>query len=243
MSIKKHTSEAAAQCKCSALVQKKKFVKLLYPLSVKMITIVSFVILLTGGFRIHFTELIATAIDIQGKLNRISMSKVIQTEDGQLTWKSDEEYDDSEQDYDTVQDDTEAMYREDLFEGDIVLTSNGATIFNRGVSMTGHSVGCKGRNNFSIPQLEMNAVQHNAVRQKTLLWRNGRVPYVISSVYANISKLIILEAFKEYRHLTCIRFVPKRRFDSDYIYIAPYDGCYSMVGNNGSYILRQLKIS
>ncbi|KAK6106383.1 Astacin (Peptidase M12A) family protein [Brugia pahangi] len=201
-----------------------------------MITIVSFVILLTGGFRIHFTELIATkltAIDIQGKLNRISMSKVIQTEDGQLTWKSDEEYDDSEQDYDTVQDDTEAMYREDLFEGDIVLISNGATIFNRGVSMTGHSVGCKSRNNFSIPQLEMNAVQHNAVRQKTLLWRNGRVPYVISSVYANISKLIILEAFKEYRHLTCIRFVPKRRFDSDYIYIAPYDGCYSMVGNNG----------
>ncbi|EFO21417.1 NAS-15 protein [Loa loa] len=145
------------------------------------------------------------------------------------------ENDDSEQDHDTEYDNvsSEAMYREDLFEGDIVLVSNEATVFNRGVSMTWHGTDCINRNNSSIPQIEMNAIYYNAVRQRTLLWPNGRVPYVISPVYSNISKLIILEAFKEYRLLTCIRFIPKRRFDNDYIHIAPYDGCYSMVGNNG----------
>ncbi|KAL3998580.1 Astacin (Peptidase M12A) family protein [Acanthocheilonema viteae] len=126
------------------------------------------------------------------------------------------------------------MYREDLFEGDIVLTNNGDTVFNPIEPMNRQDVGDKSQDKSSIPQVEMIAVQlHNAVRQKTLLWPKGRVPYFISAAYPNISKLIILEAFKEFHLTTCIQFIPKRQFDYNYIYIAPYDGCYSMVGNNG----------
>ncbi|VDO48126.1 unnamed protein product [Onchocerca flexuosa] len=129
--------------------------------------------------------------------------------------------------------DDDVMYREDLFEGDIVLSSNDTIAANRIPPMIWNTACCKSSSNFSVPQLEMLAIQHNAVRQKTLLWPNGRVPYVISPAYSNNSKLIIMEAFKEYRRLTCVRFVPKKLFDFNYIYIAPNDGCYSMIGNNG----------
>ncbi|VDK82033.1 unnamed protein product [Onchocerca ochengi] len=187
-----------------------------------MITLALLIILLTEEFRVYFTEINAiplTTTDLKKKLKSTSTSSAIQIED--------------EASYSTLSsEDDDDMYREDLFEGDIVL-SNNITVANRIPSIVWNTACCKSPNNFSIPQLEMLAIQHNAVRQKTLLWPNGRVPYVISPAYSNISKLIIMEAFKEYRRQTCIRFVPKKSFDFNYIYITPNDGCYSMIGNNG----------
>ncbi|OZC12701.1 shTK domain protein [Onchocerca flexuosa] len=189
----------------------------------QMITLTLLIILLTGEFRVHFTEIaipLATT-DNKKKLDSTSTSSAIQIEDeaSYLKWLSSE--------------DDDVMYREDLFEGDIVLSSNDTIAANRIPPMIWNTACCKSSSNFSVPQLEMLAIQHNAVRQKTLLWPNGRVPYVISPAYSNNSKLIIMEAFKEYRRLTCVRFVPKKLFDFNYIYIAPNDGCYSMIGNNG----------
>uniref|UniRef100_A0A915PYE1 Metalloendopeptidase n=1 Tax=Setaria digitata TaxID=48799 RepID=A0A915PYE1_9BILA len=122
---------------------------------------------------------------------------------------------------------SEVMYREDLFEGDIVLISNSAAVVNHTVMKNLKTAGSV------VAELQMITIQHNAVRQKTLLWPDGRVPYAISPSYANISKLIIMEAMEEYQRWTCVRFVPKEQLDFDYIYIVPHDGCYSMVGNNG----------
>ncbi|VDN38979.1 unnamed protein product [Gongylonema pulchrum] len=76
-------------------------------------------------------------------------------------------------------------------------------------------------------------IQHNSVRQKTLLWPGGRIPYTISPSYSESSRSIIQEAFEEYMRQTCIRFIPKQLLDLDFIDIIPDDGCYSMVGNNG----------
>ncbi|KAM3721155.1 Zinc metalloproteinase nas-13 [Dirofilaria immitis] len=179
-----------------------------------MLTIILFIILLAGKFRLYFTEIVTTTLttnDIKKKLNTTL----------HLTWLSNED-----------NDSTDVMYREDLFEGDIVFINNGTIISNR-VSTIQDASCCKSWNNFSVPRFKMLVIQHNAVRQKALLWPHGRIPYIISNAYTNISKLIILEAFKEYQLLTCIRFVPKKQFDFNYIYIAPYDGCYSMIGNNG----------
>ncbi|CAG9531764.1 unnamed protein product [Cercopithifilaria johnstoni] len=191
-----------------------------------MITITSLNILLTVVFQacfIQITPATLAAIDIQTGSEQLM----------RLSGEDDEKYHDSEEYGGDDDHSAEAMYREDLFEGDIVLIGNSNTSFHR-KSMNGQNVGYENQNNSATSQIEMSAVMlRNAVRQKTLLWPKGRVPYVISSAYANISKLIILEAFKEYELLTCIRFVPKQLFDFDYIFIVPLDGCYSMVGNNG----------
>ncbi|VDN21201.1 unnamed protein product, partial [Gongylonema pulchrum] len=48
-------------------------------------------------------------------------------------------------------------------------------------------------------------IQHNSVRQKTLLWPGGRIPYTISPSYSESSRSIIQEAFEEYMRQTCIR--------------------------------------
>ncbi|VDK80262.1 unnamed protein product [Litomosoides sigmodontis] len=160
----------------------------------------------------------------KAKLNRTFASDAIQTEDEQSVQLSDSEYDDG--------DDAVELFREDLFEGDIVLTNNSYIVFNRNESITRQVVGRKSGNGSKVKVSEVQV--RNAVRQKTLLWPNARVPYVISPEYDNISKQIIMDAFQEYRLLTCVQFVPKTQSDSNYIYIAPYDGCYSTVGNNGS---------
>uniref|UniRef100_A0A0R3S6K4 Metalloendopeptidase n=1 Tax=Elaeophora elaphi TaxID=1147741 RepID=A0A0R3S6K4_9BILA len=164
------------------------------------------------------------------------MRGVIQMQKQLIQLSDGEDDDHGEQNYDSKEDDDSkgSMYREDLFEGDIVLISNDATVHDRSKSINEQAVECAGQNNCSASRIEMNTIQlRSAVRQKTLLWQKGQIPYVISSAYDNISKLIILDAFDEYQLLTCIRFVPKRQFDFNYIYIAPYSGCYSMVGNNG----------
>ncbi|KHN70807.1 Zinc metalloproteinase nas-13 [Toxocara canis] len=102
------------------------------------------------------------------------------------------------------------MYNPDLFEGDIV---------DDDISPS------SGRKRRSIMK--------NARRHATYKWPNGRVPYTISQQYNEYGRAVLAAAIQEYERLTCIRIVPKTSADNDYVHIAPYRGCSSIIGRIG----------
>uniref|UniRef100_A0A915PUJ9 Metalloendopeptidase n=1 Tax=Setaria digitata TaxID=48799 RepID=A0A915PUJ9_9BILA len=78
-----------------------------------------------------------------------------------------------------------------------------------------------------------NNVLYNAVRNRHQIWSSSQIPYAISSQYTPYSRSVIAAAMEEYATRTCVRWVPRSVKDSDYIYIVPDRGCYSMVGKTG----------
>ena len=59
------------------------------------------------------------------------------------------------------------------------------------------------------------------------LWPKGRVPYIISDGLNSAAREKINEAIEEFHQKTCIKFVPKRKKDKDYVHIVPHhDSCY-----------------
>uniref|UniRef100_A0A0N4ZXR2 Metalloendopeptidase n=1 Tax=Parastrongyloides trichosuri TaxID=131310 RepID=A0A0N4ZXR2_PARTI len=114
--------------------------------------------------------------------------------------------------------DSEAIYNADKFEGDII-GINASTV-----------------NAFVNGGVDPNSkdVHRNAIKNKLQMWKNGRIPYVLSSQYSSHSRSMIANAMEEYNKHTCIRWVPKENSDTDYVYIMPDRGCYSMVGRMGS---------
>ncbi|EFO25050.2 zinc metalloproteinase nas-1 [Loa loa] len=70
-------------------------------------------------------------------------------------------------------------------------------------------------------------------------WPNGRIPYVISSDYTLYQRAIIARAIAAYAARTCIRFIPRQLFDTDYIIISKTDGCFAdfaHVGGGPQYV-------
>ncbi|XP_023187888.1 low choriolytic enzyme-like [Xiphophorus maculatus] len=57
-----------------------------------------------------------------------------------------------------------------------------------------------------------------------------RVPYYISTNYTQEERNVILEGLKSFEQTTCIRFVPYRNKDRDFIYFDSKDGCWSYLG-------------
>uniref|UniRef100_A0A0K0EVM4 Metalloendopeptidase n=1 Tax=Strongyloides venezuelensis TaxID=75913 RepID=A0A0K0EVM4_STRVS len=114
--------------------------------------------------------------------------------------------------------DNEAVYSNDKFEGDII-GINASTV-----------------NAFVNGGVDPNSkdVHRNAIKNKHQLWKNGRIPYVLSSQYSQHSRSVIANSMEEYNKHTCIRWVPKETSDNDYVYIMPDRGCYSMVGRMGN---------
>ncbi|VDO93653.1 unnamed protein product [Soboliphyme baturini] len=70
-----------------------------------------------------------------------------------------------------------------------------------------------------------------AVKNKNLLWPNGVVAYVFDNRLGYHQRLI-RQAMDRIESVSCVRFVQRTR-QSDYLYIFPGDGCYSMVGKAG----------
>ncbi|XP_012713830.2 high choriolytic enzyme 1 [Fundulus heteroclitus] len=71
--------------------------------------------------------------------------------------------------------------------------------------------------------------------------KSGRyvnVPYYISSDYSEYERNIILRGLQSFSLSTCIRLVPWKSGDRDYIYIESKDGCWSYLGrqNGGQYV-------
>ncbi|XP_060025990.1 astacin-like metalloendopeptidase [Lagenorhynchus albirostris] len=65
--------------------------------------------------------------------------------------------------------------------------------------------------------------------------KNGgvvEVPFLLSSKYDKASRQVILEAFAEFEHSTCIRFVAYEG-QRDFISIVPMSGCFSSIGRSG----------
>ncbi|XP_076990833.1 astacin-like metalloendopeptidase [Tamandua tetradactyla] len=58
------------------------------------------------------------------------------------------------------------------------------------------------------------------------------VPFLLSSKYDELSRRVILAAFAEFEHSTCVRFVPYEG-QRDFISIVPMSGCFSGVGRSG----------
>ncbi|GFU41067.1 zinc metalloproteinase nas-13 [Nephila pilipes] len=69
----------------------------------------------------------------------------------------------------------------------------------------------------------------NAISDPKRFWKEGVVPYKISKKYNAKLKKGILHVMEEFKHKTCIRFVPKTS-NAAYIFIAPGSGCSATVG-------------
>ena len=66
------------------------------------------------------------------------------------------------------------------------------------------------------------------------LWVNGIVPYIISCAFPSNNQALIRFAMDRWENTTCLQFVPRRSYHSDYIYFQnSNDGCYSYVGRKG----------
>lgn len=66
----------------------------------------------------------------------------------------------------------------------------------------------------------------------SILWPNGKIPYVISKRYGTYARRMIAKAFDEFHRNTCIRFIPQSD-EENFIAIAPDQGCFSSVGMQG----------
>ncbi|KAK8384441.1 hypothetical protein O3P69_009324 [Scylla paramamosain] len=72
----------------------------------------------------------------------------------------------------------------------------------------------------------------NAVVDPAQRWKDGTIPYVISSSYDATERTTIARAMEEIERNTCVRFVPRIR-ESDYIHLLKAYGCSSNVGRSG----------
>ncbi|KAK9874257.1 hypothetical protein WA026_002611 [Henosepilachna vigintioctopunctata] len=71
----------------------------------------------------------------------------------------------------------------------------------------------------------------NGLSDKDMLWKNGIIPYEISGHFTTADVDLIKRAMGVYHKYTCIRFVPRKSSDKDYISIqSGYTGCWSSVG-------------
>jgi len=77
-----------------------------------------------------------------------------------------------------------------------------------------------------------NPTPKNAIKDMTLRWPEGVIPYVISSKFSVYERSVIARAIIEYRNNTCLRFVP-RTSERDYVHIMSGAGCFSHVGRTG----------
>ncbi|XP_073820037.1 zinc metalloproteinase nas-4-like [Musca autumnalis] len=74
----------------------------------------------------------------------------------------------------------------------------------------------------------------NGVISKNYRWPYGVVPYEINGSFNHHDLEIILYAFLNFHMKTCVRFVPRRSNETDYISINnEKSGCWSYVGRQG----------
>lgn len=64
-------------------------------------------------------------------------------------------------------------------------------------------------------------------------WPDGRVPFKFSKSLLRVVRKQIYKAIRELNELTCVRFVPKRPEDEDYVLFTDGRGCSSNVGRRG----------
>ncbi|KAH7732264.1 Protein NAS-15 [Aphelenchoides avenae] len=119
--------------------------------------------------------------------------------------------------------DSDAMYSPEKFEGDIANEASTGLASSSGARLAPEGA----------PEDTNHDFQLNAIRDRRQLWKNGRIPYALSSQYSSYSRSVIAASMQEYNKHTCIEWSPRTSADRDYVYIMPDRGCYSMVGRTG----------
>ncbi|XP_071506803.1 zinc metalloproteinase nas-6-like [Diadema antillarum] len=71
------------------------------------------------------------------------------------------------------------------------------------------------------------------VKGNNLRWSNGVIPYTIDEEFSNDVIRLLKSAMRHWQNRTCIRFVPKKRSDRDYLRFGYFPGCWSFVGKHG----------
>lgn len=108
------------------------------------------------------------------------------------------------------------FFRPDRFEGDIIprpSSHQSSAIFYRHRRPPG--------------------VMYSAVADSQRLWPTAIVPYVVSSQFDPDERALIASVVREFHARSCIRFVARQQHHSDFLYLAPDDGCFSSVGRTG----------
>lgn len=66
------------------------------------------------------------------------------------------------------------------------------------------------------------------------LWPGGLIPYTMSQYYNDKGRTAIFEAMRSFHRKTCVRFIPKRDNDENYVHFMPKSKCASKRGMVGS---------
>nr|QNH72398.1 toxin candidate TRINITY_DN13930_c0_g1_i1 [Ceriantheomorphe brasiliensis] len=86
-----------------------------------------------------------------------------------------------------------------------------------------------------LPDMEIIALEEGMIKRDSLalknrLWPGGIVPYVFDNSMTSKGKQAVLEAIDAYLRQTCIRFIPKRPYDSHFVRFYRGRGCFSKLG-------------
>ncbi|XP_071502855.1 zinc metalloproteinase nas-6-like [Diadema antillarum] len=100
-------------------------------------------------------------------------------------------------------------------------------------SETGEDTTCLSEGDIVVPCGDTGGRgRRNAIRDRSLRWPNGVVPYTIDNRFDYGARQRIQTAIQRYHDTTCIRFV-QRTNQRDYVEVFPGNGCYSLVGRVG----------
>lgn len=78
--------------------------------------------------------------------------------------------------------------------------------------------------------------ERNGVLDEKLRWTNATIPfYIEESQFTDEEIKVILSAIKDYHQMTCIRFKPYEKTDTNWVFITGNEpGCWSSVGMKGN---------
>ncbi|CAB4020073.1 partial, partial [Paramuricea clavata] len=111
---------------------------------------------------------------------------------------------------------------DDLFEGDIVLDPDTIPEDKELYDMQQ-----KKKNETSVKT----GTKRQGTRNLKWLWHYKKVPYEISSSLFQI-KDTILKAIQTFNSKTCVKFVPRKANDRNYVLFDKRQGCYSRIGRS-----------
>ncbi|XP_028405803.1 uncharacterized protein LOC114528384 [Dendronephthya gigantea] len=113
---------------------------------------------------------------------------------------------------------------DDLFEGDVILDQvsipEDKELYN-----------IQHKKDNALRDGDENAAKRQGTRNLKWLWHFRKVPYEISpSLYR--AKYKILDAIRTFNSKTCVKFVPRKARDRNYVLFDKRQGCYSRIGRS-----------
>jgi len=79
----------------------------------------------------------------------------------------------------------------------------------------------------------MNKKDLNEVMFVANKWPKARIPYIVEAQLTRLERQAISRGILAIQKNTCIKFVPKKWFDNDYVHVIKGQGCGAHVGRRG----------